>query len=325
MADQYLEKLKKVLSERCDPEDKERLKEELKDFYEKNLLKSIWTRYEAVNNGTSLIKSGNKRNSLIAYVLGITSKKPEGPFQMDKRRVYARVGWPDVDMDFCYIRRKEIIEFWKNKYGEKNVANIGTFAVLHVKNAIRRVIKVLDPENTIEFDSNGKQIPNDGPNRNYQLEQEIISSLPEGPILMTDAGEKIESVEHAYNEFPMFKKYMDRYPEVYEAAKRVEGKIQSWGCLSKDTPILTEKGWVRIDQLDLSCKIGFIDKDSKIVYTSDYLSHKTGIKKLYKMYLENGDFIKVTDEHLIFTDKGCVLFEKIRKNPKEYKVISIKK
>jgi len=116
---------------------------------------------------------------------------------------------------------------------------------------------------------------------------------------------------------------MKEYPEVYRVARHMEGGISAFGCLAKDTLIKTDKGWVRIDQLAKTHKVAYLDESGKIQYTCDYVPRMTGTKQLYKMRLENGDFIKVTDEHLIFTDKGCVSFEKIRRNPKNYKVLTV--
>jgi hypothetical protein len=41
------------------------------------------------------------------------------------------------------------------------------------------------------------------------------------------------------------------------------------------------------------------------------------------MKLSSGDWVKITDEHVVFTDHGCVLFEEIRKNPDKFKVYRV--
>ena len=50
---------------------------------------------------------------------------------------------PDFDIDFCYVRRQEVIDYVINKYGEKKVVGIITFNTLGTKQVIRDVGKVL--------------------------------------------------------------------------------------------------------------------------------------------------------------------------------------
>ena len=51
---------------------------------------------------------------------------------------------PDIDIDFCYERREEVIDYVKRKYGEDHVAQIITFGTMGAKAAIRDVGRVLD-------------------------------------------------------------------------------------------------------------------------------------------------------------------------------------
>jgi len=141
-------------------------------------------------------------------------------------------------------------------------------------------------------------------------------------------GKVIITLQEAYDAVPEFKAYMDNYKDVFEVAKRMEGNISAYGCLSADTLIKVklindEEGWIRIDQLDSSVRVAYVNNHAQIQYTKNFYSHKTGRKKLYKMRLETGDYIKVTDEHLIFTNRGCVKFEKIRKNPEKYRIYRV--
>jgi hypothetical protein len=118
---------------------------------------------------------------------------------------------------------------------------------------------------------------------------------------------------------------MDQYPLLKKHTKYIEKTFSAFGCLSAETPILTDRGWVRIDQLSTKSRIAYVDKDEKVQYTNKFNSFKTGNKKTYKLKLKDGGSIKVTDEHLIFTDQGCVKFEEIRKNSKRYKIYGFKK
>ncbi|MFM7830535.1 MAG: DNA polymerase III subunit alpha, partial [Planctomycetaceae bacterium] len=51
---------------------------------------------------------------------------------------------PDIDIDFCRDRRQMVIDYTKQKYGERNVAQIGTYGTLKAKNAIRDVGRALN-------------------------------------------------------------------------------------------------------------------------------------------------------------------------------------
>ena len=66
---------------------------------------------------------------------------------------------PDIDIDFCYERREEVIDYVKRKYGDDHVAQIITFGTMKAKAAIRDVGRVLDiPYNKV--DKIAKEIPN---------------------------------------------------------------------------------------------------------------------------------------------------------------------
>ncbi len=55
----------------------------------------------------------------------------------------SRIEAPDIDIDFCQERRGEIIRYVKEKYGEANVAQIGTFGTLKARGAIKDVGRTL--------------------------------------------------------------------------------------------------------------------------------------------------------------------------------------
>ena len=294
-----------------------RICSELQQMEELDILNDVQNLYEKVEGDPAFQGDINKPNSMLVYCLGITSKKPSGEFTNEKRRTYGRVGFPDIDMDFDYSRRHEIIEYLMDKYGAEHVGNIGTVQTLKTRAAVRRCVKVLDPERSIVFEEGKKP----DQSANFQLQNEILNTLPDATQPMKkDDGNLVKNIQETYDLYPAFARKMDAYPEVFRAAKKVEGSISAYGCLAADTGVKTDKGQVRIDEIDSSVKVAYVDYEGKVKYTRNFYAHKTGIKKCYKMKLASGDWIKVTDEHLIFTDKGCVLFEKIRKNPEKYKV-----
>ena len=82
---------------------------------------------------------------------------------------------PDIDIDFCYERREEVIDYVKRKYGEDHVAQIITFGTMGAKAAIRDVGRVLDiPYNKV--DKIAKEIP-------FALGMTIDKALETNPTL----------------------------------------------------------------------------------------------------------------------------------------------
>lgn len=87
---------------------------------------------------------GSGAGSIVAYTSGITRVDPIKYNLLFERFIHReRVSMPDFDVDFCYDRRNEVIEYAKRKYGKDNVAYIGTFGTMAAKNAIRDVGRVL--------------------------------------------------------------------------------------------------------------------------------------------------------------------------------------
>ena len=81
---------------------------------------------------------GSGAGSLVAYLLYITDIDPiEFDLLFERFLNPERVSMPDIDMDFCYNRRDEIIEYVKEKYGSDHVSQIATFGTLAAKAAIR--------------------------------------------------------------------------------------------------------------------------------------------------------------------------------------------
>ncbi|MCX7919978.1 MAG: DNA polymerase III subunit alpha [bacterium] len=102
---------------------------------------------------------GSAAGSLVAYCLGITDIDPIKYGLIFERFLNPeRVSLPDIDIDFCYRRRQEVVEYVTKKYGEKNVAQIITFGTLVARNAIRDVGRVLDLP-LAEVDKLAKLVP----------------------------------------------------------------------------------------------------------------------------------------------------------------------
>ncbi len=104
---------------------------------------------------------GSAAGSIVAYTLEITDIDPIKYSLIFERFLNPeRVSMPDIDVDFCYERRQEVIDYVVKKYGKDRVAQIVTFGTLAAKGVIRDVGRVLDmPYNQV--DAIAKQIPNE--------------------------------------------------------------------------------------------------------------------------------------------------------------------
>lgn len=102
---------------------------------------------------------GSAAGSIVAYLLGITDIDPLKYKLLFERFLNPeRVTMPDIDIDFCYIRREEVIEYVKRQYGDDHVAQIITFGTMAAKGAIRDVGRVLNMSYS-EVDLVAKLIP----------------------------------------------------------------------------------------------------------------------------------------------------------------------
>jgi len=102
---------------------------------------------------------GSAGGSLVAYSLGITDIDPIKYDLLFERFLNPeRVTMPDIDTDFPDIYRDQVIEYVKNKYGEKNVSGIVTFGTMASRLAIRDVARVLNIKSN-EIDILCKHIP----------------------------------------------------------------------------------------------------------------------------------------------------------------------
>ena len=91
---------------------------------------------------------GSAVGSLVAYVLGITNVDPLKYGLLFERFLNTkRITMPDIDIDFDALRREEVINYCINKYGEKQVAGIITFATLSLKQAIKEMGPFLNVDN----------------------------------------------------------------------------------------------------------------------------------------------------------------------------------
>lgn len=132
---------------------------------------------------------GSAAGSIVSYVLRITDIDPIKYSLIFERFLNPeRVSMPDIDIDFCYERRHEVIEYVTEKYGADNVSQIITFGTMKAKAAIRDVGRVLNVSYA-DTDAIAKAIPN-------ELKMTIDRAMEVNPDLkaMYDSDEQVRKV-----------------------------------------------------------------------------------------------------------------------------------
>ncbi len=87
---------------------------------------------------------GSAAGSLVSYLLGITDLNPLNYGLLFERFLNPeRMGLPDIDIDFCYEGRQQVIDYVTNKYGQENVAQIITFGTMQARAVVRDVGRVM--------------------------------------------------------------------------------------------------------------------------------------------------------------------------------------
>ncbi len=119
---------------------------------------------------------GSAAGSIVSYCLGITTIDPIRYQLLFERFLNPeRVSMPDIDVDFCYERRQEVIDYVTRKYGKDCVVQIVTFGTLAARGVIRDVGRVMDLPYAF-VDSIAKMIP-------QELNITIDKALKENPEL----------------------------------------------------------------------------------------------------------------------------------------------
>ena len=141
---------------------------------------------------------GSAAGSLVAYSLEITKLDPIRYDLLFERFLNPeRVSMPDIDVDFCFERRQEVIDYVVRKYGEDCVVQIVTFGTMAARNVIRDVGRVLDLPYAL-CDQIAKMVP-----------QELGITIEKAQVMNPD-------LKKAYEEQPEVKHLIDM-------AKRLEG------------------------------------------------------------------------------------------------------
>lgn len=102
---------------------------------------------------------GSAAGSLVSYTLGITKLDPIKYDLLFERFLNPeRVSMPDIDVDFCFERRQEVIDYVVEKYGKDQVVQIVTFGTMAARGVIKDVGRVMDVP-YVQCDTIAKMIP----------------------------------------------------------------------------------------------------------------------------------------------------------------------
>ena len=160
---------------------------------------------------------GSGAGSLVAYLVGITDVDSIKYDLIFERFLNPeRVSMPDFDIDFCYDRRDEVIDYVKQKYGEERVCQIVTFGTLAARAAVRDVGRVLG--------------------MSYSDVDRVVREIPkELDITVEDALSKSSALREMYESDPACRDLLDR-------AKRIEGmprhaSTHAAGVVITDRPV----------------------------------------------------------------------------------------
>ena len=192
---------------------------------------------------------GSAAGSLVSYLLGITDLDPLKYGLLFERFLNPeRMGLPDIDIDFCYERRQEVIDYVTNKYGRENVAQIITFGTMQARAVIRDVGRVMAMAYA-DVDRIAKMIP------------------PDPTITLKDAVENEAELKNMYKNDPQVTKLintalmlvgMNRHASVHAAGVVIADKpLNNYMPLFKTSDDQITSGY----SMEILEKIGLLKVD----------------------------------------------------------------
>jgi DNA polymerase-3 subunit alpha len=157
-----------------------------------------WAKSQGIQVGPG---RGSAAGSIVSYALGITNIDPLKYGLIFERFLnIERISMPDIDIDFCFERRGEVINYVTKKYGSDRVAQIITFGTMQARGAIRDVGRV-------------QRIPLPEVDR-------IAKLVPFGPdITLEKALQSVKELKEAYNKD-------ERIKQLIDTARGIEGMVR---------------------------------------------------------------------------------------------------
>ena len=227
---------------------------------------------------------GSAAGCLVSYLLDITQIDPiKNDLQFERFLNPYRKTMPDIDVDFMDIRRDEVVQYMREKYGNERVANIVTFQTIQAKQSLRDVGRVYGfPTNHID-------------------------------LLSKRITKKDATLRDAYKTLPEFKSLVDSdsyFLQIVSLASKIEGLIRQSGLhaagiilnnspLENALPVLTDFSDHYISQYEMDCleEQGFLKMDFL------GLRNLTTIAKTVDLVNERYPDAKLDAQHLPYDDE----------------------
>jgi DNA polymerase III subunit alpha len=170
---------------------------------------------------------GSAAGSLVAYALGITNVCPLRFDLLFERFLNPeRVSMPDIDVDFCFERRGEVIEYVRERYGRGSVGQIVTFGTMKARAAVKDVARVL-------------RIPPGEADRLTKL----IPSGPAYALTVEDARKKVDELRDLVKANPAYERLMDLSSRIEGISRHMSvhaaGVVIAPGPLAEYVPVCT--------------------------------------------------------------------------------------
>lgn len=230
---------------------------------------------------------GSAAGSLVSYTLGITNIDPV-KYQLLFERFLnpERISMPDIDIDFCFERRQEVIDYVVRKYGTDRVVQIVTFGTLAARNVLRDVGRVMDLPYAF-VDSIAKMVPRE---LNITLEK-ALNANPEFKTLY-DSNEQVKEL------VDMSKRLegLPRHTSMHAAGVVISQKaVDEYVPLSKaqDGAITTQFTMTTLEELGL-LKMDFLG-----------LRTLTVIQNAIQL-IEKGKGLLIDIDHIDYNDKAVL-------------------
>lgn len=234
---------------------------------------------------------GSGAGSLVAYSLGITNVDPIKYNLLFERFLNPdRVSMPDFDIDFCYERRQDVINYVTEHYGTERVAQIATFGTLKAKAVVKDVARVLD-------------IP-------YDESNNICKLIPEDPKMT------LAKAFEMSKELVELEKRGGIYAELFDAARRLEGLNRHTSTHAAGV-VIGKEDLVNYVPLYRDAKTGAISTQ----YTMD-LIEECGLVKMDFLGLKTLTLIKHTEALIQKRDPSFRAADINEEDPKTFAMLS---
>lgn len=270
------------------PEIKTRLEHELKTIQQMGFVSYFLIVWDFIHHAKSKgipvgPGRGSAAGSLVSFLLGITELDPLRYNLLFERFLNPeRVGLPDIDIDFCFERRQEVIDYVNQKYGKENVSQIITFGTMLARAVIRDVGRVMG-------------VP-------YADVDKIAKLVPQELGITLEDALKTDELKNLYEKDAQVHKLL-------ETAKDLEGlsrhaSVHAAGVVIGDKPLDTYMPLCKLDETQVTSgfsmkaleKIGLLKMDFLGLRTLTVIAEAIKIVKRTKNVDINIDEISLEDK-----------------------------